>query len=222
VKAWAQEFTDKGIYVFADSSDSSKLTVVAVKAAEESCKDPDAPVQSMTAASLSAVGVESQAKSVQPNWAFIIGTFVVLLGFNFGVVGAFVYLHARNAAQTKLAAGGGDAGDIYHEKDKKAAEGGTSSCCARICGKSRTTEAEAEKSGKRKADGPKYADLARLLEDFRRQYTVLKDQLEEDKGRQAGGSGEDDPDGDGLALQADLIEERIRALRELKDFVKEN
>ena len=61
MKAWAQEFTDKGIYVFADSSDSSKLTVVAVKAAEESCKDPDAPVQSMTAASLSAVGVESQA-----------------------------------------------------------------------------------------------------------------------------------------------------------------
>jgi hypothetical protein len=219
VKAWAQEFTEKGIYVFADSKEASKLTVVAVKSAEESCKDPDAPVQSMTAASLSAVGVESQAKSVQPNWAFIIGTFVVLLGFNFGVVGAFVYLHARNAAQMKLASGGGEAADIYRDKAKQ--QEGTG-CCARICGKSRTTESAGEKGAKGKADGPRYADLARLLEDFRRQYTVLKDQLEEDRDRPAGGSGEDDPDGDERRQQEGLIEERIGALRELKDFVKEN
>jgi len=44
VRTWAAEFAEKGIYVFADSKDASKLTVVAVKAATEACKDPDANI----------------------------------------------------------------------------------------------------------------------------------------------------------------------------------
>ena len=72
----------------------------------------------MTEASLSAVGIEAAPKSVQPNWPFIIGTFVTLFLFNFGVVGMFVYLHNRNAAQMKLSTSQGDANTIYYDKVK--------------------------------------------------------------------------------------------------------
>jgi hypothetical protein len=42
VRSWAQAFEQPGIYVFADSKDLSKLTVIAVKAADEACLDSDA------------------------------------------------------------------------------------------------------------------------------------------------------------------------------------
>jgi len=54
---WSHEFSEKGIYVFADSIDKTKLTIISVKATSEACKDPSAFIQSMTAASLSAVGI---------------------------------------------------------------------------------------------------------------------------------------------------------------------
>lgn len=41
---WAHEFTEEGIYVFADSVDASKLTVISVKGAGGECKDPDSPI----------------------------------------------------------------------------------------------------------------------------------------------------------------------------------
>jgi hypothetical protein len=42
-----------------------------------------------------------------------VGTFVVLFTLPFLVIGAFVYLHNRNAAQMKQASGEGDALNIY-------------------------------------------------------------------------------------------------------------
>lgn len=95
VRTWAQAFDEAGIYVFADSKDKAKLTVIAAKAASEACADPEANIQSMTTESLSAVGIEAQDKEVRPNWPFITGTFVLLLAFNFGVVALLVYLGNR-------------------------------------------------------------------------------------------------------------------------------
>ena len=44
LKMWAHEFTEEGIYVFADSIDRDKLTVISVKGAGGECKDPDSPI----------------------------------------------------------------------------------------------------------------------------------------------------------------------------------
>lgn len=38
------EFTQKGVHVFGDSSDETKMTVIGVKAADESCPDADANI----------------------------------------------------------------------------------------------------------------------------------------------------------------------------------
>lgn len=215
LRMWAQEFTEKGIYVFADSKDATQLTVVAVKAASESCKDPDSFIQSMTTASLSAVGIVSQAKGVRPNWTFIIGTFVVLLTFNFAIVAAFVYLHNRNAAQMKQASGQGDVSNIYYDKvqEQEARDRERRSCFSR-CGR-RTQVDEAE--GAKKASGPRYSDLTALLEDFKRQYEVLRRQLDEEERDRP-----DEDEDEDLRAQEDLLDERIRALQELKAFVREN
>lgn len=61
---WAHEFTQKGIYVFADSNDNKKLTVMSIKAKSEKCPNPGSNIQSMTGASLSAVGIESQPNGI--------------------------------------------------------------------------------------------------------------------------------------------------------------
>jgi hypothetical protein len=44
VRTWAQAFDEPGVYVFADSKDASKLTVIAAKAANEACSNPSANI----------------------------------------------------------------------------------------------------------------------------------------------------------------------------------
>jgi hypothetical protein len=114
IQIWSHEFAEKGIYAFADSKDGAKLTIVAVKADNEACKDPDAFIQSMTAASLSAVGIESQPKSVAPDWAFVTSTVVLLLFINFAIIALFVLLSNAGAQQT--APGGEGVNNIYYDK----------------------------------------------------------------------------------------------------------
>mmetsp|Transcript_20978 Transcript_20978/g.32528 ORF Transcript_20978/g.32528 Transcript_20978/m.32528 type:complete len:89 (+) Transcript_20978:352-618(+) len=82
----------------------------------ESCPNPDAPIMSMSANSLSSVGIESQSKNIEPNWSFIIASFAVLMSVNFVIVAAFIYLHNRNVTFMKLTGEGGDSGVIYQDK----------------------------------------------------------------------------------------------------------
>ena len=62
----------------------------------------------MSDASLSAIGIESSSKNVQPNWAFVIASFSVLLFINFGIVAFFIYLYNLNAAQIKMGKDGNE------------------------------------------------------------------------------------------------------------------
>lgn len=92
------------------------------------------------------------------------------------------------------------------------------SCFACLCGRKKT--AEEEENAVKKVAGPKYGDLNGLLEEFRTEFTKLRDQLEEDPHYQADRLRDDgqlsrDP-------REDLIDERIRAFQELKGFVKDN
>jgi hypothetical protein len=89
---WSHEFSQKGVYVFADSKSATKLSVIAVKAANEQCKNEDAYVQSMSIQSLSAVGIEAQPKTVEPDFAFVTAAFIFLMAFNFIFVSGFVWL----------------------------------------------------------------------------------------------------------------------------------
>jgi hypothetical protein len=50
--------------VFADSIDNKKLTVISIKAKGDQCPNPGSNIQSMSEASLSAVGIESQPNGI--------------------------------------------------------------------------------------------------------------------------------------------------------------
>lgn len=52
-----------------------------------------------TAASLASIGIVIKEKTVRPNWSFIIGTFVLLMLFSFGIVTGIIVLHNRNSQQ---------------------------------------------------------------------------------------------------------------------------
>lgn len=223
MRTWAHGFDQPGIYVFADSKDSSKLTVIAAKAANEACLDPGANIQSMTADSLSAVGIAGQDKQVRPNWSFIIGTFVVLLSFNFGIVGLFVYL--GNRAQMKLASGDGAGGTIYYDKvanqeDRDRQQRSCLSCLS--AGVNRLSSKLAQEDGEKPEQllkGPKYDDLVKLLSDFKSEYEVLRTQLQNAQEAQ---NATEDAEELRHRREEELLDERIQALKDLKEFVREN
>lgn len=223
VRTWAHEFAEAGVYVFADSKDKSKLTVVAVKGEGETCKDPDANIQSLTAESLSAIGIESQEKAVQPNWTFIVGAFVVLITFSFGIVGGLVYL--RNSIVSKLVSGEGAGETLYYDKvaDQEEQDRQQRSCgagLARLCEcLTRGLQDEDAAQAEQKAKGLKYQDLKDLLEEFKDGYQVLRDELEAEQGADPVAR---DPEVERKQREEALLDERIAALKELKDFVREN
>lgn len=65
----------------------------------QECSTKDSNVQSATAASLASIGIVSQSKNVQPNWPFVIGTFVIILVISFGFVTLVIVLHGKNDVQ---------------------------------------------------------------------------------------------------------------------------
>lgn len=102
---------------------------------------------------------------------------MILLGFNFGLVGAFVYL--RNRASMKLASGQGDGATIYYDKvaGEEAKDRERRSCRACLGGSGWRQASKESKS--EKVSGPNYQDLVQLLEDFKQEYVVLQEQLQD-------------------------------------------
>jgi hypothetical protein len=118
---------------------------------------------------------------VQPNWAFIVGTFIVLVAFNFGIVGLFVYL--RDRSQMKVASGEGEGGRLYYDKVASQEERDRQgrSCLSCLSSRVQRLSATLGKEGVEEAapleKGPRYDDLVQLLSDFRSEYDVLRGQL---------------------------------------------
>jgi hypothetical protein len=88
-------------------------------------------------------------------------------------------------------------------------------CC---CGGAGWRQSAKEKKSQ-KESGPNYRDLVQLLEDFKQEYSVLQEQLKDDSEAQK--REQDQADGQSKREEG-LLDERIAALQELKDFVREN
>ena len=142
---------------------------------------------------------------------------MILLGFNFGLVGAFVYL--RNRASMKLASGQGDGATIYYDKvaGEEAKDRERRSCRACLGGSGWRQASKESKS--EKVSGPNYQDLVQLLEDFKQEYVVLQEQLQDNAEAQRQ---REDQEDERSKREEELLDERIKALQELKDFVREN
>ena len=104
-------FTTAGVYCFADSNNSAKLTVVSVMSASQQCPS-GLTYSSMTQANLLKVGVTLNGDLVYtPDWGFFIGAvmaFVALILMSLIVV-AYVY---RKSWKTEASSGK----DVLYQK----------------------------------------------------------------------------------------------------------
>jgi len=69
-----------------------------------------------TAQSLAEIGVETDIVTVDPNWAFVAGTFIMMILMAFGIVGLIIYLHNRNFKLRKGAATSDIKANIYFDE----------------------------------------------------------------------------------------------------------
>ena len=212
--AFSFVFDQPGVYVFQDSVVTTKISIMGVVGENQDCSSKDTNVQSATAQSLAAIGISTQSKNVNTQWAFIIGTFVFLLLISFGFVGLVVFLHNKNDAQNSLA-NNGRKSQIYYDRVSLLEEHDLShSRCQRfmrwlLCRKVPIGVAQPEVP-KAESGELSYDDLQRLLREFREQMELLRAKLREEEGRNLEEEEEDDE------------EALVRELADLREFVNNN
>jgi len=112
--------------------------VIGVHGANEQCGtqvNPDSAYAAMvTPDSLAALGIESQPKSIQPDWYFISMSFIMINTFVYLVIGLFFYLQARSLVQGTQSEIKRNTGNIYYDKIKELenAEQNRNRCCSRF------------------------------------------------------------------------------------------
>ncbi|CDW71824.1 gcc2 and gcc3 domain-containing protein [Stylonychia lemnae] len=219
INAFSYIFKDAGIYVFKDSSDSNKYTILGVVASDQECSNKDANVQSTTAASLSSIGIVSQPKIVNPQWSFIIGVFVFILLFSFGIVTFIIVMHNRNSAQNiKSSDSNTKKNNIYYEKlnqmEKEDLRKTKWYYC--LCKKFNDLANQAAKVQPTDSSGDvSYGDLEKLLAEFKESMDVLKQKMKED-GEKAESQ---EPQLDEEKNEEDVL---IDELNQLRKFVNDN
>lgn len=78
--AFVFTFEDAGVYVFADSNNSAKITIISVMSASQQCPS-NTKYTSMTQANLLKVGISLRKNIVYtPDWGFFIGAVAAILG----------------------------------------------------------------------------------------------------------------------------------------------
>ena len=79
VSTFSYIFKDDGIFVFTNAA-SGTITIIAVVKQSQQCFDSNNGISAkmVTAESLAEIGVKSYNKEINPNWNFIIGSFVLI------------------------------------------------------------------------------------------------------------------------------------------------
>jgi hypothetical protein len=130
-----------------------------------------------TAQALASLGLVSSPKTIVPRWSFIIGTFIVILLFIFGLVALILYLHQKNYSQRKFDGSNKNKGTIYYDKinDLESEDLQQTRWYSCLC--RRVKQMVALNSSKVQPDQEvqiTYSDLAALLQEFRDQMGLLK------------------------------------------------
>lgn len=91
VQSFSFVFKEKGIYVFENAA-SGTVTVIGVVAESQTCSNVVNGIGAamVTPESLAAIGIEPQDKQVNPDWWFVILSFVFINCFVFIVIGIFI------------------------------------------------------------------------------------------------------------------------------------
>mmetsp|Transcript_48770 Transcript_48770/g.66368 ORF Transcript_48770/g.66368 Transcript_48770/m.66368 type:complete len:130 (+) Transcript_48770:7554-7943(+) len=127
----------------------------------------------VTPESLAALGIESQTKSIQPDWYFIVGSFLFINAFVYLVIGLFFYLQAKSLVQGTQSEIKRNTGNIYYDKIKEleAAEQNKRRCCSRFRKSATMSESKIVPHKEMKIS---YNDLEQLLTEFSYSVDLLK------------------------------------------------
>eukprot|EP00347_Sterkiella_histriomuscorum_P024400 403331247 len=223
VNAFSYIFKDAGIYVFKQSTDASKFTIIGVVSSDQSCSNADANVQAATAASLASIGIVSQKKVVNPNWSFIIGVFAFILLFSFGIVTLIILLHNRNSAQnSKSSQSNQKKNNIYYDRieDLESQERNKHKWYYCLCKRWQEFNRGAKVLPNEDVD-ISYQDLEKLLAEFKESMDVLKQKMKEDGDKQdrEGNEGDQNDEESKKLNEEDLL---IQELNDLRKFVYDN
>lgn len=91
VQTFSYVFKEHGIFVFENAA-SGTVTVIAVVKKSQQCTNAVNGVSAsmVTKESLAEIGVKSYDKEINPNWWFIIGSFLMIHIFVYLIIGAFI------------------------------------------------------------------------------------------------------------------------------------
>jgi hypothetical protein len=117
VTTYSYVFQDTGIFVFRNNV-SNALTIISVVGAGQQCAGADGGVSAsmVTKESLSKIGVKAYDKQIQPNWAFIIMSFISINSFLYMFIGLFIWSYNMAQAQGKLSSKAQSENTLYYDK----------------------------------------------------------------------------------------------------------
>jgi len=98
VETFSYVFKDAGIFVFENAA-SGTVTIIAVVKKSQQCANAVNGVSAnmVTAESLAEIGVKSYNKEINPNWYFIIGSFVIINLFVYLIIAMFIQAYNLHA-----------------------------------------------------------------------------------------------------------------------------
>lgn len=144
-------------------------------------------MKAVTAQTLAEIGVETDIVTVEANWHFVAGTFVMMILMAYGIVGLIIYLHNKNAKNRKGGATSDFKSNIYFDEQYRREEEERRlfwlklfPCCGKKELKRIMDEREARLRAQKKVeDDITYADLEALLGDFKLHMQIMKAKLGE-------------------------------------------
>lgn len=103
VETFSYIFRDAGIFVFENAA-SGTVTIIAVVRQSQTCSNSvDGIGASMvTREALAEIGVQAYNKEIDPNWSFVIGSFIIINLVVYGIIACFVLAQRLQAEQKTL------------------------------------------------------------------------------------------------------------------------
>jgi hypothetical protein len=131
VQTFSFIFKDDGIFVFENAA-SGTITIIAVVKKSQTCSNSYNGISAsmVTPESLAEIGVKSYNKEIDPNWHFIIGTFVIIHIIVYLVIGLFILAYNMRMQQSTLRQKSNQSRTVYYDRIQEMIEAELGETCA--------------------------------------------------------------------------------------------
>lgn len=188
----------------------------------------------VTKQALSEIGIKSQDKSTDPNWPFLIGCFITMNFFLYGIIAMIFCGYNLNMKKAEMLASDNEKHNIYYDKVKELDNTENEYYCAGLCKKKVKTGqtkiftkglANLLKGSVGPKDSHKYAmgykDLENLKDRFDEATIVLRRQMKDREKHEARMHPEHDEMGDLIPYITEDTK-MVEDFSKLKDFCVES